>query len=728
MALRGRIDGVFDGMLRGWLWDPDDPFRRLSAQILLDGERLAEVRADRARPDLEAVGFGEGGGGFEHPLPITAQDGATHELRLVAEQLWIPIEVDRLALPVPPRLHMLRGRLHGVLGTHCTGWAWDAARPLERVAVELVQEGRVLARQPAALRRPELARAGIGDGAHGFAFDLARLQPLPSEGTRLELRAVGAHGEWPLGAVTMPAGQSLAAAPPPPAAAGAGMSRRDYLAAVRQAEAERDQAAAARLLEAALLEHPDDPDLLSIRARVHLAQQELEPAERLARAVLQRQPDHARAALILARATAALGRHAEAVEAWQAIGPRDPAFRERVVKRTLGLIALGRRAEAQHEAAEAARQHPDDAELLRHLALTADAAGAPRTALTHWRRLLARLPEEAAARERVQALEQMFRAPGQALASPLVHPELREWQGPLEAWAGPEPAWPAPGLRLCALGGRAMATPVEPRHLAAGDLPGYGLLLRAEGGGAELSFALAGREPLRMAIECRAWAPGPGLVAALRRTDGAGTEAGERVLCRIEPAERPRLERFDFIPDGAELEAVGLELVLRLEGAQALLLRPPRPFSRLRAAAPAPGGFEAAGLPLALPPRRRDAERRADALMALAVPFTSVVIATPPEALSLTIQRVLGETMAPFECVLTPQPDWPEALVAALRSLAALDPRLRFLPADAPAATGWTARLEAPPPGGPDWLAALHRRAARDGLAEAPGVRLFRAG
>jgi Flp pilus assembly protein TadD len=729
MALRGRIDGVFDGMLRGWLWDPDEPARRLCAQILLDGERLAEVCADRARPDLEAIGFGEGGGGFEYPLPIAAQDGATHELRLVAEQLWIPIEVDRLSLAVPPRLHMLRGRVQGIRGGHCIGWVWDAARPLDRVTVELLAEGRVLARQPAVLRRAELVQAGIGDGAHGFSFDLARLPEPPAEGTRLELRAVGGHGEWPLGVVTVLAGQVQAPAAPRPATPAPAMSRRHYLLAVRKAEGERDYAAAAHLLEAALLEYPDDPDLLSIRARVHLAQQELEPAERLARAVLAQYPGHDRAALILARATAALGRHEEAIKAWQAIGPRDGAFRERVAKRTRSLIALGRLAEAQREAAEAARHHPDDIEFLRHLALTADAVGAPRTARAHWRRLLEALPEDAAARDRVRALEQMFQPPAElALASPLANPDLCNWQGPLEAWAGAEPVWPAPGLRLRALGGRVMATPVEPQQIRPGDLPGYGLLLQAEGGGAEIAFALARREPLRMALELGAAPPGPGLTLALRWTNADGAEAGERVLGHFDTEPRPRLHRFDLTLAVTELEAAGLELILRLEEAGALRVRPPRPLSRLRSAAPAARGFECAELPLPLPVARREGERRADRLVALATPFTSIVIEAPPEALSATIQRLLGDTAAPFECVLIVKPEWPEALVAALRALAALDPRLRLLPPGAATATGWVALVDAPPPGEADWLTELHRRAARDGIAEAPGVLLSRAG
>jgi hypothetical protein len=82
--------------------------------------------------------------------------------------------------------------------------------------------------------------------------------PPPGPGTELALRAVGGHGEWPIGTVTVLAGQVEFAPAAMPAVQG--MSR-------RQAEAARDHAAAARLPEAALLDDPEDADLLLIRAR-----------------------------------------------------------------------------------------------------------------------------------------------------------------------------------------------------------------------------------------------------------------------------------------------------------------------------------------------------------------------------------------------------------------------------------------------------------------------------
>lgn len=52
------------------------------------------------------------------------------------------------------------------------GWAWDAADPSARQRVVLVAGERVVARTLADQPREDLARNGIGDGAHAFAFAL----------------------------------------------------------------------------------------------------------------------------------------------------------------------------------------------------------------------------------------------------------------------------------------------------------------------------------------------------------------------------------------------------------------------------------------------------------------------------------------------------------------------------------------------------------------------------
>lgn len=722
MALRGRMDGVLDGLLRGWLWDPDRPEEVLRGEVHLDGQPVGHARADLPRPDLEAIGFGSGGAGFAFPLPLAAQDGRPHQFALIAEERWLPITVDQLTLVIPPRLHMLRGRIERVAAGQCQGWVSDSMRLGEPVWLDILAEGRLLGRHLADQPRSGLREAGIGDGRHGFSISLGALKPRPAPGTRLELRCLGPEGEWnwSLGEIVMPA----LAPPPRPAAR---LSRREILAAARKAEGERDHAQAARLLEAGLLDDPEDFDLLSIRARIHLTQQEFEPAERLARAALQRNPGHPRALLILARVTTALGRHEEAAAFWAGIGPEESAWRERLARRPRSLLALGRPGEALNELALALRSRPEDAEIPRRMAEMAEAAGAPRAALAHWRRVLRLSPEDRMAEERVAALQtQLAPPPADALPSPLADPTLRDWRGPLSGVAGAEPVWPSPGLTLRALGGRLHHTPTAPQQRRPGELPVYGVALRAEGGGAEIGFALAAeaaRQGLRMGLEVTPEAAGLPLLLALRRFGPDGNPAGERPLRHLRLARRPQLLRFDLKLDEAEasaLRSAGLELLIRLPEAGACTLHPPRPLARLAEPMVVAGGFESVGLPF-VPPQ---STWREDALAALACPFTSIAVAAPPEALAATVAAVLQGTAAPFECVLAEEPDWPAELAKGLRSLAVRDPRFRLVPAAAPPATGWVALIEAPPMGGVDWLATLHEGAMAEGRAEAPGVLL----
>jgi tetratricopeptide (TPR) repeat protein len=743
MALRGRMDGVLNGALRGWLWDPDRPTEPLLGQILLDGQPIARFRAELPRADLEAIGFGAGGAGFELPLPAAAQDGKMHELCLVAEDQWLSITADRLALVIPRRLHMLRGRIERMTAGQCRGWVLDQMRPDQPVWVEILEDGRLIGQQLAQQPRADLRQWGMDQGHHGFAINLAALNPRPMPGKRLQLRCSGSSagaaavdiiGEWNwmLGEVEMPA-LPLTPTTAPSALlvqqrpAAVRVSQRDLLAAARKAEGERDHAEAARLLEAGLLEDPENFDLLSIRARIHLAQQEFESAERLARAALRRSPGHPRAVLILARVMTALGRHEEAVAFWASIAAEDRAFRERLIRRSQSLLALARPGEAMAELAQALEARPEDPEIARRMAETAEAAGAPRAALAHWRRLLVLAPQDGLAEERMAALRAQLASPTvEPLPSPLTHPTLREWRGPLAGTAAAGAVGPSPGLTLRALGGQLHHTPVAPRQRRLGELPTYGLQLRAEGGGGEACFALAGEatgDGLRMGMEVTPASPGLVLVLALRRLGPDGAPVHERLLRQIRLAPRQQMLRFDLSLDAAEasaLRSAGMELVVRLPGQGACELHPPWPLSHLLSPVESERGFESATLPFA-PPRVKELS---DPLIELGCPFTSITIMTPPPALAETVNRVLHGTAAPFECILAEAADWPPEITRELRRMAAADPRLRLLPPGAPSATGWVALMEGPPPGGADWLAALHERAMLDGRAEAPGVLL----
>lgn len=72
------LDGVSDGRIFGWAWDPTDPTVRLELAVSVDGRRVGSVVADRERPDLREAGIGDGRHGFELTLPSKVADGRRH--------------------------------------------------------------------------------------------------------------------------------------------------------------------------------------------------------------------------------------------------------------------------------------------------------------------------------------------------------------------------------------------------------------------------------------------------------------------------------------------------------------------------------------------------------------------------------------------------------------------------------------------------------------------------
>jgi len=72
----------------------------------------------------------------------------------------------------PPRAAELHGLVDNAAPDRLYGWAWNAATPAERVTVELRLGPETVFRTVADFARPDLAKAGIGDGCHAFEIPL----------------------------------------------------------------------------------------------------------------------------------------------------------------------------------------------------------------------------------------------------------------------------------------------------------------------------------------------------------------------------------------------------------------------------------------------------------------------------------------------------------------------------------------------------------------------------
>lgn len=90
----------------------------------------------------------------------------------------------------------IKGYVDGVIGGSVLGWAHDPDRPGKRLELEIRVDDALVGRCVADIERDDLARAGIGDGRHGFRQPLeARLTPGRH---RIVVEAIGERAVLPL--------------------------------------------------------------------------------------------------------------------------------------------------------------------------------------------------------------------------------------------------------------------------------------------------------------------------------------------------------------------------------------------------------------------------------------------------------------------------------------------------------------------------------------------------
>jgi hypothetical protein len=78
--MKGTFDGINAGAVFGWAFDPAQPAKRHTVQLLINGKVRAEMVADVHRGDLEDSGFGDGCCAYSLALPQSVYDGDYHEV------------------------------------------------------------------------------------------------------------------------------------------------------------------------------------------------------------------------------------------------------------------------------------------------------------------------------------------------------------------------------------------------------------------------------------------------------------------------------------------------------------------------------------------------------------------------------------------------------------------------------------------------------------------------
>ena len=66
-GFEGTFDGFVGPLANGWAWRREEPSRRLSVKLLVDGTVSDERLANMARDDLRRGGIGDGRYGYQLP-------------------------------------------------------------------------------------------------------------------------------------------------------------------------------------------------------------------------------------------------------------------------------------------------------------------------------------------------------------------------------------------------------------------------------------------------------------------------------------------------------------------------------------------------------------------------------------------------------------------------------------------------------------------------------------
>ncbi|WP_201861467.1 glycosyltransferase [Microvirga soli] len=73
-TIRGRLEGLRDGKIIGWVWDEQHPTSRVPVELHVNGVVVAKVAADRKRSDLVKANIGDGRHAFQVALSSIPMD------------------------------------------------------------------------------------------------------------------------------------------------------------------------------------------------------------------------------------------------------------------------------------------------------------------------------------------------------------------------------------------------------------------------------------------------------------------------------------------------------------------------------------------------------------------------------------------------------------------------------------------------------------------------------
>ena len=204
-GLRVNVDSFNEHGVSGWAIATSSPDEPVILWVHINGIKVGETHAILSRSDLKEVGIGNGSGGFklrfpiplnkrnENRLMLTLPDGRefeSHRAILAAEVTGGRPQPMAKSENSPEKL----GCLDTISNIRFAGWVCDNDQSGTPAAFQIYVDDILTAEGIADNFRPDLAKAGIGDGYSGFDLFLpVALEPGRSHIVDLRRKSDGAR-------------------------------------------------------------------------------------------------------------------------------------------------------------------------------------------------------------------------------------------------------------------------------------------------------------------------------------------------------------------------------------------------------------------------------------------------------------------------------------------------------------------------------------------------------
>jgi hypothetical protein len=171
------LDQANGNEIVGWVFDSKRSSDHLQVQLREGDKVVATVKADEFRQDLLDDGVGSGHCGFHIDIQTLVVDHSEGYFDLFADgkklnqlPIFIKVKVQTPPQQTIPLEHYIV-RVDSNTPGKINGWATDNNRKAHKPHIECKLGELILGTCVADTFRDDLAKAGIGDGKHGFTID-----------------------------------------------------------------------------------------------------------------------------------------------------------------------------------------------------------------------------------------------------------------------------------------------------------------------------------------------------------------------------------------------------------------------------------------------------------------------------------------------------------------------------------------------------------------------------